>query len=592
MIIIGLHDGHGASACILKNGLPVVAIEEERLTREKGCSGYPKLAVEWLKSNYPDEMNAIDAVAVATKHHDFSFFATKRYPRYSIQDFLDEERLFWVPTLCRDERLNYLEVMSHKVDLQHDHYPLMTIKDRKNKSEIQNMRAHFISEDLCIQEKKIIFVDHHTCHAHHAYFSSPLRNNCLIITMDGSGDGLNCTVSDIGSGGGLRKLYSTDLCNIGRVYQFITLLSGMKPAEHEYKVMGLAAYTKDQYISGPLEVFRQTYFVDGLNFKINNPIKNHYQYFRKRLEGFRFDAIAGALQKWTEELLSQFVENWVEETGHRNVVFSGGVALNIKACKRLSELNCVDDIFVSLAGGDESTSIGAAQYVYCQRNNPDDLVQITFPYLSAGYTDKDVEEALSHSFVKENFLITKEVSNHDIAKILSNGYVVGLIYGKMEFGPRALGHRSLLADPRSKNVVAKINETIKNRDFWMPFTPSILEEYADKYLINPKKLKSPYMTMAFDTTTQAKIDLAAAIHAYDETVRPQIVTKEYSPNYYLLLKAFEKETGVGGLLNTSFNIHGKPIVHKPIDIIEEVLMHDLVDLKYVVIDNILLTKIN
>ena len=105
-------------------------------------------------------------------------------------------------------------------------------------------------------------------------------------------------------------------------------------------------------------------------------------------------------------------------------------------------------------------------------------------------------------------MITKEISNHDIAKILSNGYVVGLIYGKMEFGPRALGHRSLLADPRSKNVVAKINETIKNRDFWMPFTPSILEEYADKYLINPKKLKSPYMTMAFDTTTQAKIDLS------------------------------------------------------------------------------------
>ena len=122
MIILGIHDGHGASVCILKNGTPVVVIEEERLVREKGYSGYPKRAVEWLKSNYSEEMNALSAVAVGTKHHDFSLFATKRYPRYSIKDFLDEERLFWVPTLCKGKRLNYIEAMSHKVDLQGDHY--------------------------------------------------------------------------------------------------------------------------------------------------------------------------------------------------------------------------------------------------------------------------------------------------------------------------------------------------------------------------------------------------------------------------------------------------------------------------------------
>ena len=372
----------------------------------------------------------------------------------------------------------------------------------------------------------------------------------------------------------------------------LTLLLGMKPAEHEYKVMGLAAYSKEQYILGPLEVFRDTYKVEGLEFKIDRPIKNHYQYFKKRLEGFRFDAIAGALQAWTEELLCQFVSNWIEETGLNNVVFSGGVALNIKAGKKISELDCVQDIFIPVAGGDESTSLGAAQYVFCQLDQPENLKEVTTPYISASFSEVDVEKALDHSFLQNKFLVERNVSDQKVAKLLSNGHVVGRMHGSMEFGPRALGHRSLLADPRSTSVVAKLNETIKNRDFWMPFTPSILDEYADKYLVNPKGLSSPYMTMAFESTAQAKIDLPAAMHAYDGSIRPQIVTEEFNADYYFLLKAFERETGIGGLLNTSFNIHGKPIVHRPIDVIEEVLMHELVDLKFVMINDILVSRIN
>ena len=584
MIIIGIHDGHGASAALIVNGRILSAVEEERFVREKGCSGYPKKAVEYLKSMYPKEMGNIDKVAVATTSHDFSLYATKRYPRYEVKDFLEEEKLFWKPKLIDGEDLDYIKVMTHKVDLEGDWYPLKDIQDYNDQEQIRSMRQNYIIRDLHYTKENIVFVDHHMCHAHHAYFSSPISENALIITMDGAGDGCNCTVNRINKKGYIENLYRTNNCNIGRVYQYVTLLLGMKPAEHEYKVMGLAAYSKEHHIKEPLKIFEDTCYVDELSFAVKEPIANLYQYF----EGYRFDAISGALQRWTEKLTCQFVENWIHETGLSNVVFSGGVALNIKASKKVAELPSVNNMFVSMAGGDESISIGAAQFLWNQSRDAKELQPITKPYLSAGFSQNDIIDALEHPYLRQNYRIEENTTLDRIAEILSRGFVVGYMSGNMEFGPRSLGHRSILADPRSKDIVATINETIKNRDFWMPFTPSILDTSAELYLINPKKLKSPYMTMAFNTTDRAKTDLAAAIHSHDGTVRPQIVSFEYAPKYYKLIVAFKDRTGVGALLNTSFNIHGKPIVYKPIHAIEEVLSHELVSLKYVAIENVLL----
>ena len=410
MNILGIHDGHGASAALLVDGIVKVVIEEERLVREKNCSGYPKKAVEYLKSVYPAEMNSLDGVAVATKHHDFSLYATKRYPRFGIADWLYEERCYWKPLLVDNKKLNYLDVMAHKVDLDGDWYPLRDVVDPTDRAEIQQMRRTYIANDLGFSEDALEFVDHHTCHAHHAYFSSPIRQNAMIVTIDGAGDFLNCTVNRVGKDGRIENLYRTGLCNIGRVYQYVTQLLGMKPAEHEYKVMGLAAYAKEHYIKEPLEIFEDTYYVDGLQFKIDNPIKNHYQYFKEKLEGYRFDAIAGALQRWTENLLCNFIANWVKETGLKNIVFSGGVALNIKASKRLSELECVDDIFVSMASGDESISLGAAQYLWKHKGLATALEPVGVPFLSAGYSSDDIEAAIHHPYVSENYFIERDVS--------------------------------------------------------------------------------------------------------------------------------------------------------------------------------------
>lgn len=590
MVIIGLQDGHGASVALLIDGKVIKIAEEERFSRIKGDSGFPVHAMNYIMDVYVEAIRKVDYVAVGYRDLPFAHFATKRYPYFGIKDFLIEEERYWIPTLLKEKKIDYLEVMKEYVDFSFSSYPLSSIKDPCNLEEVRRMRQSFIAEYLKISPEKVVFVDHHTCHAHHAYFSSPLREDVLILTMDGFGDGTNATVHVVGDDGRLKCLYRTDLCNIGRIYQYITLLLGMKPAEHEYKVMGLAPYAKEHSIKEPLKIFEATYYVEGLEFKIDKPIKNHYQYFKERLEGFRFDAIAGALQRYTENLLAEWTKNWIEYTGLRNVVFSGGVALNIKASKRMAELPELKNMFVCMGGGDESLAVGAAQYQFSHVATPSRLQPTTLPYLGAGFNEKDIKEALELPVIQKNYNVIGQVSYKDIAKLLADGNIVALMIGDMEFGPRALGHRSIIADPRDLKIIRAINEAIKNRDFWMPFTPSILEERAGDYLINPKGLTSPYMTIAFDTTGLARKDLAAAVHPYDLTIRPQLVTKEYSPEYYEIIKEFENLTGVGGVLNTSFNIHGKPIVYKPINAVEEVLSHESVYLKYVLFKDILIKR--
>jgi len=588
MIILGLHDNHSASVCLLVDGEVLAVAEEERYTRVKMDSGFPKYAIDALREEYPEELSKIDAVAVACVHQSFNDFATKRYPNFKIKDFLIEEKRYWLP-LLNGEKPDYLNEMHDYVDFSNCHYDLNIIKNPKDSTEFQDLRRSHIADYLNVSSDQIFFVDHHLAHAHHGYYSGPFNDDALVLTIDGWGDHANATVNTIKSGN-LKCIYKTDQFNIGRIYHFITLLLGMQPEQHEYKVMGLAAYAKEHYIEEPLKVFERMYKVDGLRIVPLIEISNHYQFLRTELEGFRFDAIAGAVQRFTENILTQWVRNWVAETGLSNVILTGGVALNIKASKIISELKSISKIHVAIGSGDESISIGASQYVWSTKKNPLLLKPIESPYLGLGFDDNDVKEALEHPFVKENFEISHNCSSSDIARILSKGEIVAYMRGRMEFGPRALGNRSILASPVDANIVQVINTAIKNRDFWMPFTPSILKEYADEYIINPKNIDARYMTMAFDSTDSAKASLKASIHQVDSTLRAQLVEKKLNPNYHEIITEFSKLTGVGALLNTSLNIHGKPIVHKPINVINEILLHPLVELKYFVFDNYLISK--
>tara|TARA_B100000475_G_scaffold196300_1_gene173763 strand:+ start:1 stop:810 length:810 start_codon:yes stop_codon:yes gene_type:complete len=247
---------------------------------------------------------------------------------------------------------------------------------------------------------------------------------------------------------------------------------------------------------------------------------------------------------------------------------SGGVAQNIKANKCISELDNLNQLFIPPGPGDESICIGAAWLQFLKRGGKiKDIPIQTNGYLGPSFNSYEIESELKK--VDLNHFEIKKVEAKEIAKLLANSEVVARFSKEpMEFGARALGNRSILADPRKQETINYINKLVKMRDFWMPFAPSILEERQEDYIVNPKNIDARYMAIGFDSTALAKEHLSAGLHPFDKTMRPQVVKAKDNNSYHLLIKEFEKITGVGALLNTSFNIHGEPIVGSPRDAID------------------------
>lgn len=327
--------------------------------------------------------------------------------------------------------------------------------------------------------------------------------------------------------------------------------------------MGLAAYNSKQFGEEAYKVYAETLQVDGLGFKYKTEIKDHFFYFKDKLEGQRFDAIAYGIQQRTEELLTEWISNGINETGIGNVVMSGGVAQNIKANKSICELDNLEKLFIPPGPGDESISIGAAYAELIKQGvSPDQIESVSNGYFGPSFSDDEVKQAIS-DYASKDWLV-RQVTHDDVANVLADGDVVARFgIDKMEFGARALGNRSIIADPRRSDVIHHINKLVKMRDFWMPFAPSILAEREHDYMVNPKEIDARFMAVGFDSTPLAREHLPAGLHPFDRSARPQIVHQADNPGYHALIKAFENRTGVGALMNTSFNIHGEPIVGTP-----------------------------
>ncbi len=391
--------------------------------------------------------------------------------------------------------------------------------------------------------------------------------------MDGYGDGLNATIS-IGQNGNLRRIYETDKCIVGRIYSHITLLLGMKRLEHEYKLMGLAPYGEKYFNRDCYKVFDEIIKLNNYKFIINKKPKDSYFHFKKKLEGFRFDTIASSLQLWVENIILKWVLNAVNHTGIGYVCFSGGVGMNAKAMGKLLENKKIINLWVPGAGQDDSTCIGASievqKNISKNKNNFVDLKNLYF----GNNANLDEEFFLKKKINKKKFQIVN-FSNKKAAFLLSKGKILGRVVDRMEFGPRSLGNRSILADPRNLITKTKINAKIKNRDFWMPFAPSIIDSCAKKYILNSSKAISSHMALTFKTTKIGYEKIIAACHDADKTVRAQIVTKKLNPGYYSLISEFKKKTGCGALLNTSFNLHGFPVVKNIIEAYDVLNRSDL-----------------
>ena len=365
MIILGVNDGHNSSACLIIDGKLKCAIAEERLSREKNHFGYPKKSIDFILKYCNISTKDIDRVAMSSKHFIPAYYYVKRNSKLSIQDYWKEQTDYWYPKLIENKDPKYLEVMSHLVDKDNFHYDEKLIKNESDASGMWNARVSHICNELDIDPSQVVHHDHHKCHGFYGFISNnKFDEPALIYTMDGFGDGANGTVSIYEPGNKLIEISRSSNCNLGRMYRYATLLLGMRPAEHEYKLMGLAAYNSYKYGKNAYKVYAETLQVDGLKFKYDKKIKDHFFYFKEKLEGQRFDAIAYGIQKRCEEILTEWILNGINKTGIKSIIMSGGVAQNIKANKLISELEALANLYIPPGPGDESISIGAAYLEY------------------------------------------------------------------------------------------------------------------------------------------------------------------------------------------------------------------------------------
>jgi carbamoyltransferase len=424
-------------------------------------------------------------------------------------------------------------------------------------------------------------------------FNIPKNEKTLIFTLDGEGSE-TCATINIFDGKNMETIArSNKIASVGNLYGIATIILGMKPLQHEFKVMGLAPYAKDESVNKIYNKFKELIWIDeNLNFQSKFSMAFSDYFFKEEMKFVRFDNIAGAVQRLVEELSTEWIRRAIEKTGIHNIALSGGVFMNVKANQKISEMQEVHKIFVMPSSGDESNAIGCCFFgyqLYCKENIKElNAKPIEDLYLGPDYSDKYIEKMIIEKNLKERYEIKKvKKINEEIARLLANGDIVARSTGKSEWGARALGNRSILANPKDKETIKVINELIKDRDFWMPFTPSILDKFEKIYIKNPKKIFAPYMVITFNSTEKAQNDLPAAMHPYDLTVRPQVVTKKYNKDYYEIIEKFQKLTGIGGILNTSFNLHGEPNVLTPEDAIHTV---DNSGLKYLACGNYLFKK--
>jgi|ADGO01.1.fsa_nt_gi Predicted carbamoyl transferase, NodU family len=351
----------------------------------------------------------------------------------------------------------------------------------------------------------------------------------------------------------------------GLLYFWATHAYGFTPHADEYKLMGMAPYA-DPYRAGQVaDLLRQHLWLDdsGLRFRrsVDPSIELVWPLIEGRLRGRRFDDVFGGLQRFTEELLMAWVSAAIRATGIGNVLAAGGVFMNIKANQRIAALSEVETFAAFPSCGDESLSIGAFYQASATKHGHVQVVPLTDCYLGDDITDQDASDALAGT----GYAIERPTDiDAAVARLLADGKIVARCSGRMEFGARALGNRSILADPGNADLPRVLNRLVKRRDFWMPFAPAILASRHHDYLRNPKQLASPYMMMTFDTKPEAVRHMIAALHPADLTCRAQIVPDE-QPGLARILIAYQKLTGHGAILNTSLNLHGQPIARSAAD---------------------------
>lgn len=578
--ILGINPSHNATAALMKDGKITACVSEEKFNHIKNFWGFPKQAINFCMEYAKIEAKDLDLVVVSST----IFPATPELGN----DTSSTVPLYKTYRLVSNFTRQYLEW--HFPKLQAPEKKVNNFLVKASQSHLQKNMLKLLKE-YGINNDKVLFADHHLCHTHSALYGSLFAKDrdgqVLIITLDAEGDSLSSTISTF-KNKRLKRISSTDQYNsLGYFYSAVTEYLGMKPNEHEYKVMGLAPYAPLRDVERIYQKIKDWVIVDpsGLTIKTRVPSFQFLKLLKQTMQKVRFDYIAGAAQMLCERVLTELISASVKKTKITTVVLGGGVFMNVKANKLIAELPGVKKLFIFPSCGDESNAIGACYLGHRRLTHGRTPEPIKDLYLGPEYTVSQID----HAIKKTKNMLCKKPRDVELeaAKLLAKGEIIARFNGRTEWGARALGNRSILANASIPEVVEIINKMIKNRDFWMPFAPMIIDEDKTKYLKISKNSAAEYMIMAFDTKEEYRTDLIAAIHPYDKTARPQVLSEDWNPSMWKLLKNFKKITGKGGILNTSFNIHGEPIVNSPEDALSTFVRSGL---KYLILGPYLVTK--
>jgi len=548
-IVLGINQSHSATACIYINGDLKAAVQEERLNRVKFQAGFPELSIRKVIEITGINPRDIERVAIGTMCENFDSNLVQEGEYRLTTQLVTYSSLFLPSWLTGSKPLTSL-------------YRL--VAGRGVMGEFYKEHTRFF-EDLGIPRDRLIFYDHHTCHAAAAYFCSNSRDKTLVITCDGNGDGLCASVS-IAEGNRIeRRIGITSINSLGGLYARFTKFLGMAPWQDEYKVMGMAPWgatrqgkrsVKGEWVR---EEMHKIWEVHGLSFYNKSGYAGDVliDYLTDKFRNVRFDYLCYGIQAMLEDVLRVWIGNLIEHFGIRRLAMSGGTFLNVKANKHLLDTLPIEEMFIFPASGDDNISIGAGILGSL------DLGEKDIKPLRDLYLGEDISRQ-TEDFIKclsnDRYEVTKHDDIADVASdLLSKNKVVARCAGRMEFGPRALGNRSLMANPSNLYNIQVLNKMIKCRDFWMPFAGTVLDKYADEYIVNHRE--APYMILAFDTKDDHWESIQGATHQADRSIRPQILKREWNPDYYDIIDRFRAKTGLGLILNTSLNLHGEPMVN-------------------------------
>jgi carbamoyltransferase len=527
---------HDSSACIVRDGELLFAVAEERISRAKHDARFPQLAIQACLDFAKVRPEQIDEVCFGWQQvrqlyrHDLKLYASGRWP-LTTRNFINSTRYF--------------------VSMRH-----------------QNNGAKRFAQQFPAVNARFRFVDHHLAHALSAYSYSGF-DDAAIVVMDGRG-AWEATSIWHGSNGRVEHLETINWPNsLGLFYARFTEFLGFTPNSDEWKVMGLAPYGEPGIdLRGFLDLETPPYRVltDRLIGNDSGPFAGWPASLgAPRVPESDIDQrhkdIALAVQDACEAAMMNVVRRAVEKTRSINLCLAGGVALNSKANGKIVASGIIDKIFVQPAASDDGVALGAALVPFLDGGQKLPLKPQRHAYLGPCFGDEAIETALTT--YKIHFSRVSDPAAA-AAERLSQGEILGWYQGRMEFGPRALGARSILADPRDPDMNAKVNNAVKFRESWRPFAPSLKKESAPEYL--ESAFDSPFMILTAQVRPEKRSVIPSVTHV-DGSARPQTVEKEINSLYWRLLDEFEKRTGVPVIMNTSFNLRGEAIVHTPTDAI-------------------------